>query len=49
MKLKLIAAVTLGAGLLSAAEAPERLQAAAESLKEVMDTPDKSIPQQLAR
>ena len=25
MKLKLIAAVTLGAGLLSAAEAPERL------------------------
>ena len=47
MKLKLIAAVTLGAGLLSAAEAPERLQAAAESLKEVMDTPDKSIPQEL--
>lgn len=47
MKLKLIAAVTLGAGLLSAAEAPERLQAAADSLKEVMDTPDKSIPQDL--
>ena len=47
MKLKLFAAVTLGAGLLSAAEAPERLQAAAESLKEVMDTPDKSIPQEL--
>ncbi len=47
MRLKLIAAVTLGAGLLSAAEAPERLQAAAESLKEVMDTPDKSIPQDL--
>ena len=47
MKLKLFAAVTLGAGLLSAAEAPERLVAAAESLKEVMDTPDKSIPQDL--
>jgi lipid-binding SYLF domain-containing protein len=47
MKLKLLAAVTLGAGLLSAAEAPERLTAAAESLKEVMDTPDKSIPQDL--
>ncbi|HEV8412844.1 MAG TPA: lipid-binding SYLF domain-containing protein [Bryobacteraceae bacterium] len=47
MKLKLIAILTLGAGLLSAAEAPERLQAAAESLKEVMDTPDKSIPQDL--
>ena len=47
MKLKLFAAVTLGAGLLSAAEAPERLTAAAESLKEVMDTPDKSIPQDL--
>jgi len=42
-----IAAVTLGAGLLSAAEAPERLQAAADSLKEVMDIPDKSIPQDL--
>jgi lipid-binding SYLF domain-containing protein len=47
MKLQLIAAVTLGAGLLSAAEAPERLAAAADSLKEVMGTPDKSIPQDL--
>ena len=47
MKLKLIAAVTLGAGLMSAAEAPERLQAAADSLKEVMGIPDKSIPQDL--
>ena len=33
MKLKLIATLTLGAGLLSAAEAPERLTAAAEALK----------------
>src|SRR5450755_4574417 len=47
MKLGLIAAVTIGAGLLSAAEAPERLQAAADSLKEVMGIPDKSIPQDL--
>jgi len=47
MKLKLIAAVTLGAGLLSAAEVPERLEAAADSLKEVMGIPDKSIPQDL--
>src|SRR5438876_890806 len=44
---KLIAAVTLGAGLLSAAEAPERLEAAADALKEVMGIPDKSIPQDL--
>jgi lipid-binding SYLF domain-containing protein len=47
MKLKLVAAMTLGAGLLSAAEAPERLVAAADSLKEVMGIPDKSIPQDL--
>jgi lipid-binding SYLF domain-containing protein len=47
MKFKLIAAATLGAGLLSAAEAPERLEAAADSLKEVMGIPDKSIPQDL--
>src|SRR6185295_9799353 len=47
MKLTWIAAVTLGAGLLSAADAPERLEAAAESLKEVMGIPDKSIPQDL--
>jgi lipid-binding SYLF domain-containing protein len=51
MNLRWIAAVTLGAGLLpgllSAAEAPERLQAAADSLKEVMGVPDKSIPQDL--
>src|ERR1700676_3519416 len=47
MKLRLIAAVTLGAGILSAAEAPERLAAAADAFKEVMGTPDKSIPQDL--
>ena len=47
MKLKWIAAITLGAGLASAAEAPERLEAAADALKEVMGIPDKSIPQDL--
>ena len=47
MKLRLIATMTLGAALLPAAEAPERLQAAADSLKEVMGIPDKSIPQDL--
>jgi lipid-binding SYLF domain-containing protein len=33
--------------LLSAAEAPERLEAASDALKEVMGIPDKSIPQDL--
>ena len=47
MKLELIATMALGAGLLSAAEVPERLEAAADSLKEVMGIPDKSIPQDL--
>jgi len=43
---KLIAAIGLTAALLSAAtDAPTRLNAAAEAFKEVMDTPDKSIPQ----
>jgi len=47
MKLKLIAAMSISAALLSAAEAPERLTAAAEALKDVMGIPDKSIPQDL--
>ena len=47
MKLKLIAALAVGAGFLSAAEAPERLEAASDALKEVMGIPDKSIPQDL--
>jgi len=42
-----IAAVTLSTGLLSVAEAPERLEAASDALKEVMGIPDKSIPQDL--
>jgi lipid-binding SYLF domain-containing protein len=42
-----MAALTLGAGLLSAAEAPERLEAASDALKEVMGIPEKSIPQDL--
>jgi SH3 domain-containing YSC84-like protein 1 len=47
INLRWIAAVTIGAGILSAADAPERLTAAADSLKEVMGVPDKSIPQDL--
>lgn len=49
MRLKCFTALCLGAGLLSAAEpdAPKRLQAAADAFKEVMDTPDKAIPQDL--
>jgi SH3 domain-containing YSC84-like protein 1 len=48
MKLKLTAALLLGASFLSAAsDAPDRLQAAAAALKEVMDVPDKAIPQDL--
>lgn len=47
IKLKLMAALSMSAALLSAAEAPERLKAAADALKEVMGIPDKSIPQDL--
>lgn len=49
MRLKCFAALCLGAGLLSAAEAdaPKRLQAAADAFRDVMDTPDKAIPQDL--
>ena len=48
MNTKLLAAFALGATLLSAAsDAPKRLQSAAGALKEVMDIPDKSIPQDL--
>ncbi|MEQ1948397.1 MAG: lipid-binding SYLF domain-containing protein [Bryobacteraceae bacterium] len=48
MKRNLMAALLLGASVLSAAtDAPERLQAAADALKEVMEVPDKAIPQEL--
>jgi len=48
MNLKILIAVCVGAGLLCAeSDAPKRLDAAADSLKEVMGTPDKSIPQDL--
>lgn len=45
----LIAALSLSATLLCAAEsdAPKRLGVAAQTFKEVMDTPDKTIPQDL--
>jgi lipid-binding SYLF domain-containing protein len=49
MKCKFAIALTVGAGILSAAEpdAPKRLEAAAAAFKEVMGIPDKSIPQDL--
>src|SRR5579871_3414634 len=48
MKLRLFAALVLGSTLASAAnDAPARLSAAANSFKEVMGIPDKSIPQDL--
>ncbi|HXP84847.1 MAG TPA: lipid-binding SYLF domain-containing protein [Bryobacteraceae bacterium] len=48
MKLRILATLVLGAGLVSAAnDAPARLAAAATSFKEVMGIPDKSIPQDL--
>jgi SH3 domain-containing YSC84-like protein 1 len=49
MQLKLIAIFALAAGVLSAQEtkAAERLAAAADDFKDVMDTPDKAIPQDL--
>ncbi len=48
MKVKLLTMFALGAGLLSAqSDATTRLGVAAQTFKEVMDTPDKSIPQDL--
>jgi lipid-binding SYLF domain-containing protein len=48
MKLRLLTTFALSAALASAAsDAPERLKAAAESFKEVMGIPDRSIPQEL--
>ena len=49
MTKQLIAALSLSATLLCAAEsdAPKRLGVAAQTFKEVMDTPDKTIPQDL--
>jgi len=46
---KVLAAFSMGAAFLSAAlsDAPARLQAAADVFKEVMGTPDKTIPQDL--
>jgi len=48
MKRKLIAALGLSACMLCAqSDVTKRLDAAADSFKDVMDTPDKSIPQDL--
>jgi lipid-binding SYLF domain-containing protein len=48
MRVRLLTALALGAGLAHAAsDAADRLAAAAQTFKEVMDTPDKAIPQGL--
>jgi lipid-binding SYLF domain-containing protein len=48
LNLKLLTALALGAGLLCGqSDAAKRLDAAADAFKEVMGTPDKSIPQDL--
>jgi len=51
MKMKMFAALIAGSALLpltvSAADAPKRLQSAAQAFKEVMGMPDKAIPQGL--
>ncbi len=48
MRLKLFSMLALGAGLAHAgSDAADRLAAAAETFKEVMDTPDKAIPRGL--
>jgi len=47
MKLRLLATILSTAAILSAADAAQRLETAAGAFMEVMDTPDKSIPQEL--
>jgi SH3 domain-containing YSC84-like protein 1 len=48
VKLRLLTSLALGAGLLCAqSDAGKRLDVAADAFKEVMGTPDKSIPQDL--
>src|SRR5262249_17287955 len=48
MTRKLLAVFGVTAGLLCAdSDAPKRLEAAADAFKEVMDVPDKAIPQDL--
>ena len=47
MSLKMFPLLILAAGVVCAADAPERLGAAASALKDVMGMPDKGIPQDL--
>jgi len=48
MRLKLLSLLVLGAGLIHAAsDAADRLTAAAKAFTEVMDIPDKAVPQDL--
>jgi len=47
MKLSWLAMAAMSAGLLQGAVAPERLDAAADMMTEIMSAPDKGIPQDL--
>jgi len=47
MNLRILSVLLLTGGILSAADAAQRLESAAKSFQEVMGTPDKSIPQEL--
>jgi lipid-binding SYLF domain-containing protein len=47
MRLKLLSVLALGAGLAHAADVADRLTVAATAFKEVMDIPDKAVPQDL--
>jgi lipid-binding SYLF domain-containing protein len=47
MRLTYLAVIAMSGGLLQGAIAPERLEASAEMLTEIMSAPDKGIPQDL--
>jgi len=47
MKIAYLAAVAISGGLLQGATAPERLEASADMMTEIMSAPDKGIPQDL--
>jgi len=49
MKLTYLAVVAMTGGLLQGAIAPDRLEASAEMMTEIMSAPDKGIPQDLLR
>jgi lipid-binding SYLF domain-containing protein len=49
MKLRYFAVVAMTGGLLQGAIAPDRLEASADMMSEIMSAPDKGIPQDLLR